>query len=172
MTLTASEQQIQTQQPTPPITTIINDTLETCLLLRAKIDYKPPSENDGSSNANPAESKLPFNANAVDLCDQEVRVLGYWADAYDLTIHSPCWRSRDGFVWGTRGDDLGVVKELQFKLLAALRSGVVPADMVSGRWGVWSQRRKTFSVFPDIGGRLWPQFVEQALVEQQEGLWA
>jgi len=164
--VTASEQQIRQQQPTPPITTIIEDTLETCVLLRSKIDYKPLIE-DGSHSTAKKESKLPFNASAVDLCDQEVRVLGYWADMFQLDINSPCWR-HEGYVWGTRGDDLRVVKELQYKLLAVLRYEVVPAGMMSGHWGVWSQRRKTYSAFPDISERFVGEAARLAALEQVE----
>lgn len=165
MTLTASELALQHKTTTPPITTIIQDTLETCLHLRSKKDYKPLIE-DGSSGAVKKESKLPFNATAIDLCDAEVRVLGYWADQLDIPIYSRCWRL-NGFIWGTRGDDLSVVKELQFKLLVAVRSRV-PAGMVSGRWGVWSQRRRTFDAFPDVASRMMTQIVEQEI--EQEGL--
>lgn len=127
--------------------TIVSDTPEICIALRAMIGSKAQVESDGSARP-PADSKPPLNLTAMEAADAEFASLAFWADIhYNIQPAGRTYR-RNGMVCGLVDGHEHVAQQLASDVLARFAGSFVrPADMFDDLWRV---RRRTFGMFPRV----------------------
>ncbi|AXN53674.1 hypothetical protein HOT82_gp112 [Gordonia phage Ronaldo] len=133
----------------PSIYDLIAATPEIVLLLRRRATIKTKSNDDVVSHSETG-SAPPMNLGLIAQADREAALLAHWAKRLGLQTDSFSAYRVQGEI---RGVNLAGSPRLLLTAVDFLMAHDFPDEAIEGPQGIWSLRKQTFNIAPDVGVR-------------------